>query len=134
MNHILAVVLFSFLGSGALGQNLIGSNDMEIRRYMKDNHSEMNLNNVTNDRFFYLKYSDNSDSQTLLFFLDRDSVCKSVRMICTPELKKSKESDFNMIYRKTGNNTWIDRKDGKDYLIRINDEEWACVITIEPDK
>ncbi len=134
MNQILAVILFSFLVSAALGQNLIGSNDREIRRYMKDNHREMNLNNVTNDRFYYLKYSDNSDSQTLLFFLNRDSVCQSVRMICTPELKKGRESEFNMIYRKTGNNSWIDRKDGKDYLIRMRDEEWACVITIEPDK
>jgi hypothetical protein len=116
------------------GQNLIGYEYKEIREYMKENHTEMSINNVTNSKFNYLKYSDSSDNQTLLFFLSPDSICKSVRMICDVSLKSEKKNEFNMIYKNVGENRWIDKRDGKDYLITIRDEEWSCIITIEPDK
>ena len=116
------------------GQNLIGYKDKEIRKYMKENRKEMNFNNVINSKFKYLKYSDNPDSQTVLFFLNPDSVCKSVRIICDISMKAEKVKEFNSIYKKSGENRWIDKRDGKDYLIEIKDEKWSCIITIEPDK
>ncbi len=115
-------------------QNLIGYNDNEIKRYMKENHRNMNLTNVTNDRFKYLKYSDNYDNQTLLFFLTSDSVCKSIRVICDRSIKSEKVKEFNTIYSKKDEGTWIDKREGKNYLIEIKDEEWSCIITIEPEK
>jgi hypothetical protein len=116
------------------GQNLIGYSCQEIRVYMTKNHTEMSFNNVTNSRFKYLKYSDGTDSETLLFFLDTDSVCKSVRMICDVSLKAGKVKEFNSVYKKIGDNKWMDRRNGKDYLIEIKDENWYSIITIEPDK
>jgi hypothetical protein len=83
--------LFSVLSLSVIrtnGQNLIGYKYMEIKKYMKENHKEMSFNNVSNSKFKYLKYSDSSDRQTLLFFLDSDSVCKSVRMICDFAVKE----------------------------------------------
>ncbi len=94
----------------------------------------MSFNNVTNSKFKYLKYSDSSDSQTLLFFLNPDSVCKSVRMICDVSIKAEKVKEFDLIYKKSCENSWIDKRDGKDYLIEIRDEKWSCIITIEPYK
>ena len=58
----------------------------------------MNFNNVVNSKFRYLKYSDNSENQTLLFFLNPDSVCKSVRMICDMSMKTRKIKEFNSHY------------------------------------
>lgn len=116
------------------GQNLIGYNDKEIKKYMKENRGEMNFDNVTNKKFKYLKYSDRSDSQTLLFFLNPDSVCKSVRMICDVSIKEEKVKEFNFIYKKSGENRWIDKRDGNDYLVEIRDEKWYCIITLEPGK
>ena len=116
------------------GQNLIGYKYREIRKYMKENHTEMNINDITNHKFKYLKYSDWSDSQTLLFFLDPDSVCKSVRIICDLNLKVAKKNEFDTKYKNAGENRWIEKRDGKDYLVELRDEEWSCVITIEPDK
>ncbi|HZK61235.1 MAG TPA: hypothetical protein VFC41_04110 [Anaerovoracaceae bacterium] len=116
------------------GQNLIGYNDEEIRRYMKENRREMSYNSVTNKIFKYLKYSDSSDSQTLLFFLNPDSVCIGVRLICDLSMRAEKVKEFNSVYQKHGKNSWIDKRDGKDYLIEIMDEKWSSVITIEPHK
>jgi hypothetical protein len=122
------------IGICACGQNLIGYTDKEIRKYMKENRTEMNFNNVTNSKFNYLKYSDNSDNQTLLFFLDPDSVCKSVRLICDLSVKSEKVKEFNSIYKTSGENKWIDNREGRNYLIEIIDGKWSCIINIEPDK
>jgi hypothetical protein len=69
---------------------------------MRENVKDMNLNKVNNDKFTYLKYSDNSDSQTMLFFLSRDSVCQSIRIICDENAKAKRLKEFDSAYKKTG--------------------------------
>ena len=118
----------------AQSQNLIGFNPKEIQKYMKENQREMNYNNVVNSKFSYLKYSDNSDNQTMLFFLSPDSVCRSVRIICDVSMKSQKIKELNSHYQKSGENQWIDRRNGKEYLIGITEGKWSCVISIESKK
>ena len=135
--HFRILTLFITLnltGTGSYGQNLIGFNGKEIQQYMKENRKDMSYEKVTNSSFKYLKYSDSDNSQTILFFLNNDSICKSIRLICTPGLKAEKKKEFNSIYKKSGENKWVDNRDGKDYLIKVRDEEWSCIITIEPGK
>jgi len=50
------------------GQNLIGLREKEVMKYMKEKRHDMNYNNVINSKFNYLKYSDNSENETVLFF------------------------------------------------------------------
>ncbi len=134
MKIISLLAFIIVMGSVSYGQNLIGYNDYEIRKLMKENKRDMNFEKVINNKFIYLKYSDNSDSQTILFFLSPDSVCKNVRIICDKGIKAEKVKEFNQLYKKNGDNKWIDRKGRKDYLIEIKDEKWSTVITIEPGK
>jgi hypothetical protein len=115
-------------------QNLIGYNENEIMKYMKENHSDMNFNNVVNSKFSYLKYSDSSENQTFLFFLNPDSVCRSVRMICDINMKLQKVKEFDSKYMKKGENKWVDKRDGKIYLIELMEGKWSCVISIESEK
>jgi len=130
------VLLFAFFTvSGLLsGQNLVGYKDFEIRKFMRENMGEMNFNKVSNDKFNYLKYTDNSDSQTILFFMKKDSVCFSIRIICDAKAAADKIKEYNSTYKKTGVNKWIDRRNGKDYLIEIKEEQWSNIVTIEPVK
>jgi len=121
-------------GIGVFSQNLIGYNYWEIKKYMIEHHKDMNYNNVTNNRFRYLKYSSSSDSQTLLFFLNTDSVCQSMRLICDQSTIPEKIKEFNSSYSKSGDNRWIDNRNGKNYLIVLREEEWSYIVTIEPDK
>ena len=125
---LFAIMIFTIVG--AYSQNLIGYNDVEIKEYMKENHMDMNPHNVTNNSFKYLKYSDNYENQTLLFFLDPNLICQSVRLICESRFKEEKVKEFNSIYKISGKNRWIDNRDGKDYIIEISDEKWFCVINI----
>ena len=133
MKIITLYAILMLTGTGVFGQNLIGYSGREIRKFMKEHRLEMSFNNVSNNKFKYLKYSDSSDSQTLLFFLNPDSVCQSVRLICDKRVKKDKVKEYDSIYKKSGENRWIDKRDGKDYLIEIREEKWSCIISIEPD-
>jgi hypothetical protein len=134
MKIITLFIILIFNIIGAFGQNLIGYNDMEIKKYMQENHKEMNFNNVTNTRYKYLKYTDNYDMQTLLFFLDPNSICYSMRLICDSSIKEEKVKEFNSIYKISGENKWIDTRNGQDYFVEISDERWSCVINIVPKK
>ena len=131
-----ASTLFSiliFTCSYAFGQNLIGYNEAEIRTFMKQNRKDMHFNTVKNSIFHYLKYSNNSDSQTILFFLTTDSVCKGIRVICENSMKPEKIKELDANYKRIAEDKWIDTHDGKNYLIKFKEEEWSCSITIEPD-
>lgn len=132
MKSVFTVFLLLFLFSAVSGQNLIGYSYNEIRGYMKENRKEMAFNKVTNSKFNYLKYSDSSENQTVLFFLDNDSICRSVRIICDQVSKSQRIKEFDSIYRKKGENRWIDTRKGMNYTIDLRDETWASVITILP--
>jgi hypothetical protein len=116
------------------GQNLIGYKQQEIRKYMQENRDEMNYNKVVNSKFNYLKYSDNLESQTVLFFLNRDSVCNYVRIICDSSTKSQKVKEFNSRYIIKGINKWVEKRNGKEYVIELNDGKWSSIISIEQKK
>jgi hypothetical protein len=116
------------------GQNLIGYKGKDILKYMKTNRSEMNYNNVVNSKFSYLKYSDNLENQTILFFLNADSVCKSIRVVCDRNMKSLKVKELNSQYVKNGENKWVDKHGGKSYNIELAEGNWSCIISIESEK
>ena len=94
-------------------QNLIGYKAEDIVKYMKENRKEMNYNDVVNNKFSYLKYSDNLENQTILFFLGPDAVCRSERIICDVSLKSAKVREYNSQYKPIGQNKWVDRRGDK---------------------
>ncbi len=132
-NHVpfimASVFLLGMAYLNADGQNLIGYSDTDIRKFMKENHKEMICNDVRNTMFKYLKYSDENESQTLFFFLNDDSVCRNIRLVCDRSLREKKLKELDSAYKKTGVNRWIDRRDGKKYVVELKDEKWAFTVT-----
>jgi hypothetical protein len=118
----------------AFGQNLIGYKNTEIRRFMKENYKDMNFNKVRNTLYSYLKYSDNTERETILFFLSTDSICWSIRVICDTAMKHEKVKELDDNYQKLASDLWIDNRNGKNYLIKFKDEQWSCSYTIESYK
>ena len=128
---VLSVIIF-FIGMNLNAQNLIGLNEKEIRTYMADNLKNVTFQNfVNNSTFKYLKYSDADETQTMLFFLNDQLVCKAVRLVYDKSLREEKLKELNTLYKKTGDNQWTETKDGKSYLIELKEEEWKFNITIK---
>jgi hypothetical protein len=126
-------LIFSISFAG-ISQNLIGYRAEGIKKYMTANRSDMNIEKVNNKSFRYLKFSDKFDTQTMLFFLDPDSVCQNIRIICNYGIRDEKIKELDSSFSKSGKNRWIDSQSGKSYYIRLDDDEWSFSITIEPLK
>jgi hypothetical protein len=131
MKFITLSLFTVFLFSASFGQNLIGLDDKEIKKYMKENLKGFNLQNDNNSSFKYLKYADNQDTQTILFFLSDKSVCSEVRIICDLSMKNEKLKELDSIYTKAGNNIWTEKKNNGTYLIELKDEKWFFSINIK---
>ena len=58
-------------------------------------------------------------------------MCKTVRLVCDKSLKEEKIKEYDSLYKKTGDNRWIETKNGKNYLIEIKEEEWSFNVTIK---
>lgn len=129
---VLAVFFLAIFTSNS--QNLIGYKAIDIKKYMSMNRSDMEYEKVNNDSFSYLKYSDKSDTQTILFFLTPDSVCKSIRSVCNKTIRSQKIKELDSVYSRSGENTWTDKKQGKSYRVKLIDDEWSFSVTIEPEK
>jgi hypothetical protein len=127
----MAVLLLTGLNSNS--QNLIGYKAIDIKKYMSENRSDMNLDKVNNKSFSYFKYSDKYDAQTVLFFLTPDSVCKNVRIVCNNSIRSTKLKELDSVYSKSGENTWTDKRSGKNYRVSLIDDDWSFSITIEPE-
>lgn len=128
----MSVLLFGSLTGKS--QNLVGYNADDIREYMKSNRSDMNIEKVNNKSFRYLKYSDKYDTQTMLFFLNADSICQNIRIVCNSSIRDAKITELDSSFSKSGKNRWTDSRSGKSYYIRLDDDEWSFTITIEPEK
>jgi hypothetical protein len=112
------------------GQNLIGYKEKDIRQYMKEKQKDFKYQNmIYNSTFKYLKYQDTNETQTLLFFLTADSVCKSIRLVCDKSLEADKIKELNATYPRSGNNVWSETRNGKKYIIELKEEEWSFNVT-----
>ncbi|HSL85615.1 MAG TPA: hypothetical protein VK861_01625 [Bacteroidales bacterium] len=132
MKYVVIILAALFTCTLADGQNLVGYNAAGIRNYMAGNSSDLRNVKVTNDLFRYLKYTDYSDNQTILFFLSADSVCRNIRMIYDPSLRKNKIMELNSSYKRIDESKWLDNRDGKEFLVEMFDEQWSLVVTIGP--
>jgi len=129
-----SVLLALILSAGVSAQNLIGYSAGEIKDYMRKNHKTMNFQSmIYNKDFKYLKYTDRNDTQTLLFFLSADSVCRSVRSVCDRSLRDQKIMELDEKYRRSGENVWTETRQGKKYIIELKDDEWSFNVTIRPN-
>jgi len=134
MKSISLVALLLLISLTGNGQNLIGYRAAEIRKHMTANRGDMNSEKVNNKSFRYLKYSDKNDTETMLFFLNPDSICQNIRIVCNNSIRDAKIRELDSSFSKSGKNRWTDTRSGKSYYIRLDDDEWSFSITIEPEK
>jgi hypothetical protein len=128
----LVVLFMTFIACS--GQNLIGYSSKDITNYMSSDKGDTHMDRVNNKIYRYLKFTDKYDTQTMLFFLNTDSVCNYIRIICNNSIRGVKVKELDSTFEKKGENFWIDKRSDKKYLIRLVDEEWSFTITMEPEK
>jgi hypothetical protein len=111
-------------------QNYIGVHKDEIIRLMSEKHRNFKLNkDVINRRYTYLKYEDDISEQTILFFLSDKGYCTLVRWMSDYANISDILFMLDKGYTRTGKNQWTYTKDGKDYLITLEEGEWFFTVS-----
>ncbi|MBN2214239.1 MAG: hypothetical protein JW723_08340 [Bacteroidales bacterium] len=110
-------------------QNYVGVHKDDIIRLMSEKHHNFKLNrDVINRRYNYLKYEDGISEQTILFFLSDDEYCTLVRWMSDYSNINDILYMLNKEYKRVGKNRWTYIKNGKNYIISLEEGEWFFTV------
>ena len=113
-------------------QNYVDVHKDEIIRIMSQKHRNFKLNkDVINRNYNYLKYEDNISEQTILFFLSDDNICTMVRWMSSYANIHDMLSMLNKEYDKTEKNQWTYIKNGKKYVVNLEEGEWFFTVNFK---
>ncbi|MDT8401719.1 MAG: hypothetical protein RQ743_08495 [Bacteroidales bacterium] len=136
MKTTLLYIALVLLSVNLTGQNLLGYKAGRIEKYISRNHTDLvREENSRNDHYKYLKYTDGTaGTSTVYFFLSEQNKCNRIKSMHVHGLRDEVQKELDRMYVKTGENTWTDRKKGRDATIKLVNEEWFFSVTIEPVK
>jgi hypothetical protein len=129
----LFALLFSLSAFTVRGQVFIGMNKDKVLVTMKSEKPDFtNDETVRNEKYNYLKYFSEDDSETWIIVFDSSEKCKCVKVTCENHMLSGKRKELDGLYVKQGPDKWrLDQKTG-DVLIDLKDETWYFTITYRP--
>lgn len=126
MKKVISIlILVGYYSLSVSSQHFIGMHSEAINEIMEEHHPDFNQDNsFVNKTFNYLKYVDNLEQQTWLFFLDDNDYCKSSKLICDYVLLDDKVAELNQSYNKTGSLSWSYKNNDNSFDVTLKKEEW----------
>lgn len=127
---MLILVILCILINGSHAQHFIGKHKDEIKVMMKESKTEFRLDrSMINPVYNYLKYTDEYDEQTLLYFLDDNDYCITSKLMCDYALLNKIINNLNETYTSTNNkNEWMYTIDDEKYIINLYEEKWFFTV------
>jgi hypothetical protein len=131
--YIVLIIPFWLIQLTAQGQNYIDMHKDDIRKLTPKEHKGFVFEKeVENGDRSFIKFVNVIDEQTLLFMVDSKGICTSVSRMYNTWLYDQIHKDLKKNYRKKGSDTWIERKEGKEYEIKLKRGEWFITVTTRP--
>lgn len=135
-NIVCALVIMTvqiFVVNCVEAQNFIGMDKEDIKEEMNTRFKNFRLNTSTvNHAYNYLKYEDNINEITILFFLSSDDKCKLVRKMYDYSNINDVVKELNSSYKAKGKDHWIYMDKGKEYDVDLTEGDWFFTVTIKP--
>jgi len=129
MRRFLVICTFIFLSAGMQAQHFIGLHKDDVIKLMRETYREFyNDNSFTNKQFNYLKFSDNTGSQTWLFFLSEDDICKYHKRMVDYAYMNEVVAELNSRGMKTGTDEWEYMNMGKSYTVSLTRDKWFFTV------
>ncbi|MFW6248628.1 MAG: hypothetical protein ACOC4J_02535 [Bacteroidota bacterium] len=136
MKYAFLFCLFVFFYSlDVLGQpKYIGLEKDEIIEMMKEDKPDFSKAKVINKAYNYLKYQDSFGEQTILFFLNDNNVCTSVKIMSHYVFLGEEVGKLNEQFHQEEENLWTHSEDGEEYTMELEKGQWFfSVITKKKD-
>lgn len=134
MKNLLIITALIISSIGIISaQNLIGKNVNEIRQTMKRVRPDFREDKSTINAKS-LKYIDKTKDNTLIFFLSENKICKYSKFMLDVSCAKNTVDTLTKSFKYTDNLTWLDKRNGKDYEIKLLNNEWYFTLQIYEKK
>ena len=131
--YIVLIIPFWLIQLTAQGQNYIGMHKDDIRKLTPKEYKGFGFEKeVENGDRSFIKFVNVIDEQTLLFMVDSKGICTSVSRMYNTWLYDQIQKELKKNYKKKSSDTWIERKDGKEYEIKLKRGEWFITVTTRP--
>lgn len=132
---IIHIILFASLISTnepLFKTHFIGMSKKEVSEIMSEKHRVFKLNTTTiNNSYNYLKYVDNINEITILFFLTDDDYCKAVRIMGDYSNINEMVTQLDANYKKIDNANWEYQTDKKEFQVNLDEGDWFFTVSIK---
>ena len=134
MYRIIISAIFMALALTGTAQDYIGLQAEEIKKRMQAGEKDFALDETTVNKVYkYLKYVDDLETRTILFFLSDDDVCTWYKIIYDNDLLTPVLQHLDSTCRKISDTVWVEEIDGRQYRKELKREEWFFSVVTRPD-
>ncbi len=127
---IILISFFCLTTSQVIGQEFVGMHADSVKQLMRASHKDFSLNTSSINKYYhYLKYEDRIGTQTFLFFLDEENICKFYKQIFDYSLQKKVIKDLNRRFVNSGDTLWTHEADMRIVSKKLKKTEWFFSIT-----
>ncbi len=137
MKQLVIITFLIATGLVAHSQNYVGHQLDDIKEQMAANHKEFHFTKeVKSEKHHFIKYEDYDGMKTLLFVFDDTASCEYSVLMYDYALLKSVVDSLNKVYEVQSNDTWLQQKNGEDFLLKLKKKEWffSIVTRQKPDE
>jgi len=126
----LIALIFSLFALSLDAQVFIGASKADVLAEMKKKKPGfINDDSVRNDKYNYLKYISDDESETWIIVFDGKDKCKCVKVTCDIGKINEKRKELDSLYTKLGKDKWsLDQHTG-NILVDLKNETWYFTIT-----
>jgi hypothetical protein len=111
-------------------QVFIGFGKSDVLKSMKkEKPGFINDDSVRNEKYNYLKFISDDESETWIIVFNSEDKCKCVKITCDMSKINEKRKELDELYTKRGKDRWsLDQSTG-DILVDLKNETWYFTIT-----
>ncbi|OFX19869.1 MAG: hypothetical protein A2033_19790 [Bacteroidetes bacterium GWA2_31_9] len=131
---ITTIALLLIISNFSFSQNLIGQHVNDIKATMSKLRPKYHIDNTTVEAKS-VKFIDQGGDNTLIFFIDEKGFCKYQKFMMEVNFAKNTVDTLTKNYKYLDNLTWLDKRNDKDYLIKMqnNDYYFTVVYSLKED-
>ncbi len=135
MYRIIISAIFMALALTGTAQEFIGMQTDQIKKEMRAAGKDFALDESTVNKVYkYLKYVDDLETRTILFFLSEDDVCTWYKVIYDNDLLTSVVQQLDSTCRKISDTLWLEEIDGRQYRKELKQQDWFFSVTTRPER
>ena len=133
MYRFIIIAIFLLPAYAGTAQDFVGMQAKEIKEHMHTHRKDFALDETTVNKVYrYLKYVDDMETRTILFFLSDSDICTWYKIIYDNDFLTPVVQQLDSTCRKISDTLWLEEIDGYTYQKELRRLEWFFSVITRP--